>query len=566
MAGNRPRLEYKYAAALTVAVGLFMAILDSTIVNVALNAMRETFRTDLSSVQWVITAYFLAQAAVIPVAGYFGSRFGLKRLYLLALGAFTLGSLLCALSPRLAGPGGGDGWLVACRVFQGLGGGMLFPLGTAIVFAAFPPAERAASSAYVGVPIFLAPALGPTVGGLLVDSPLGWPGIFAINVPIGLAALLLVARVVRPDAASVPAGEEPARAASVPADDEPARAGFDWVGLALSMAGAVLVVYAFTLVSQTRAGSVTAQNPAGAIHGWGYWPVYALLAAGLASLALFGLYELRAARDPVLDLRLFATPSFSVASVMTWAVRGVIFGSFFLIPLFLQQFRGYSAVRTGLILMPQGAASAVAIVIGSRLYDRIGPRATVSLGMILLTASSALMVRLGPESDARFLIPILIVRGLGFGWAIVPLQTLALSSVTGRALPKATSLYNATGQIFTSIGVSVLATLLVQHTAGHAAGLAVAARAAGAFPPPDLRLRAGAGAMDDVFLIITVVTGLAAIVGLLLPAQSLKQQGRGGAEEPSAGGTVTRGRAAEGPSAGGAVARGAAPVPVAGSD
>src|SRR6058998_3479399 len=123
MAGNRPRLEYKYAAALTVAVGLFMAILDSTIVNVALNAMRETFRTDLNSVQWVITAYFLAQAAVIPVAGYFGSR---------------------------------------------------FPLGTAIVFAAFPPAERAASSAYVGVPIFLAPALGPTVGGLLVDSPLGW--------------------------------------------------------------------------------------------------------------------------------------------------------------------------------------------------------------------------------------------------------------------------------------------------------------------------------------------------------------------------------------------------------
>src|SRR5947209_7157074 len=314
MAGNRPRLEYKYAAALTVAVGLFMAILDSTIVNVALNAMRETFRTDLSSVQWVITAYFLAQAAVIPVAGYFGGRFGLKRLYLLALGAFTLGSLLCALSPRLAGPGGGDGWLVACRVFQGLGGGMLFPLGTAIVFAAFPPAERAASSAYVGVPIFLAPALGPTVGGLLVDSPLGWPGIFAINVPIGLAALLLVARVVRPDAAGGPVA------------DEPARAGFDWVGLALSMAGAVLVVYAFTLVSQTRAGSVTAQDPAGAINGWGYWPVYALLAAGLASLALFGLYELRAARDPVLDLRLFATPSFSVASVMSWAVRGVIFG------------------------------------------------------------------------------------------------------------------------------------------------------------------------------------------------------------------------------------------------
>lgn len=505
------KLPYKYAVAFTVALGLFMAVLDNTIINVALTAMQETFTTDVNTIQWVITAYFLAQAAVIPVAGYFGNRIGIKRLFIIALAVFTAGSILCGLAPNLGGTAAGEELLIAFRVLQGIGGGMLFPLGVAIAFGAFPPAERAASSAFVAVPVLIAPTLGPTIGGLIIDSPLGWPWIFFVNGPIGLLAIALAARILQPDTFE-----------ELPAAGRPR---FDYVGLLLSILGVTLVVYAFALVSQTRPDSITPVNPRGDIWGWGYWLVWALLGLGSALLVAFGLYETRVAKDPVLDLRLFRSYSFSVSTVLTWIVRAVVFGSFFLLPLFLQQVRGLSALETGLLLIPQGIAGAIGVASGSRLYDRIGPRALVTLGMIALTISSWMLVAVEVNSGWWFFLPILLVRGLGFGWSNLPLQTVALSAITGRALPKASSLYNATAQIFSSIGVAVLSTLFIQQTTGRSADLLNAARAAGGRPPEDLAARAGAGAVSDVFLILTIATALATLIGLLLPARSLKQQG-----------------------------------------
>ena len=314
------RIPYKYAIALIAALGLFMAVLDNTIVNVALTALQRAFNTDVNTIQWIITAYFLAQAAVIPVSGYFGNRFGMKPTFMFALALFTLGSLLCGISPNLGGPVGGETLLIIFRVVQGVGGGMLFPLATSIAFGVFPPAERAAASGVIAVPVLLAPTLGPTFGGLLTDSRFGWPAIFFINIPVGIIALLLVARVMRPQEATEPGATRGAPASA---------ASFDWVGLILSMVGVVLVVYAFTLVSQTDSATITALNPRGDIHGWGYWLVWTLLGIGLAILAAFGYYELRVAKDPVLDLRLFAGFDFTIATVMTWVTRAVIFGSFF---------------------------------------------------------------------------------------------------------------------------------------------------------------------------------------------------------------------------------------------
>jgi EmrB/QacA subfamily drug resistance transporter len=520
------KLQYKYAVALTAALGLFMAVLDNTIVNVSLAAMERDFHTTINRIQWVITGYFLAQAAVIPVAGYLGNRFGIKRLFIIALGIFTVGSLLCGLSPRFVGANGGDGVLIGFRVLQGIGGGMLFPLGSAIAFSVFPPVERAAASATISIPVLIAPALGPTVGGLIVDSRWDWPGIFFINVPVGILAIILIARVVRPD---------PPRDAADPA----ARGGIDVPGLVLSMIGVLLVVYAFTLVSQTRPGTITAANPNGTLYGWSYWLVWALLAAGLAILAVFAFFELRIARDPVLDLRLYGRRDFAVASLMTWVTRAVVFGSFFLIPLFLQQFRGDSAVRTGLILMAQGLGSIVGIQTAARLYDRIGPRALVVTGTVLMTASTVWLIAIDASSDARFFVPVLFLRGIAFGWSNLPLQTVALAAITGRGLPKATSLYNATAQIFSSIGVSVLSTLLVEFTTTHADQLIGTARAAGA-PPANLALLAGAGAMSDVFKVIAIATGVVIFIGLFLPRRSLKQQAAlaGAAQQASPAGEV----------------------------
>ena len=508
------RIPYKYAVALTAALGLFMAVLDNTIVNVSLTAMQESLSTDVSTIQWVITAYFLSQAAAIPPAGYLSTRFGLKRVFIIALGIFTVGSWLCGLSPTVADEDGGDALLIAFRVIQGIGGGMLFPLATSIAFGAFPPEERAASSAFVAIPVLLAPTLGPTLGGLLVDSSLGWPWIFYINIPVGIAAIALIARIMRPE------------------ERDPAAAGprppFDLAGLVLSMVGVVLVVYAFALVGETRGGTITAANPGGEIYGWGYWLVWTLLGAGLAVLAVFTAYELRVARDPVLDLRLFRTFSFLVASVLTWVSRAVIFGSFFLIPLFLEQFQGQSALYTGLAMMPQGLGAAVGIISGSRLYDRIGPRAVVLAGLVLLTASSWLLVGIDPNTDGFDLAPILFLRGIGFGWGNLPLQTVALERITGRALPKASSLFNSTGQIFSSIGVAVLSTLFIQETTGRAGALAGQARAAGARPPGDLALQAGAGAMSEIFWLLTFATAATILIGFFLPRKSLKQEQAGG--------------------------------------
>ncbi|MDQ6908039.1 MAG: multidrug efflux MFS transporter [Chloroflexota bacterium] len=503
------KIQYKYAVSLTAALALFMVVLDSTIVNVALVSMERDFKTTINGVQWLVTGYILAQAAVIPVAGYFGNRFGIKRVFMIALAIFTVGSLLCGLSKDFATGSAGLNLLIIFRVIQGIGGGMLFPLGASISFGAFPPEERAASSAVIAIPVLFAPALGPTVGGLIVDSSLKWPGIFFINVPVGIIAIFLVARILRPDEKAAP-GAVPAR--------------FDYSGLFLSIAGVVLVVYAFVLVSQTRGGSITAANPNGVINGWSYWLVWVLLGAGIALLTAFALLELYVVKDPVLDLRLFLTRDFGIASVVTWVVRGIVFGSFLLIPIFLQQFQGNSAVRTGLILMGQGIGAIVGIQGASRLYDKIGPRYVAVAGMAILTIATIALIRVKPDSGAWFFVPILFLRGIGFGFSNLPLQTVALGAITGRALPKANSLYNASAQIFSSIGTAVVTTILVQRVTLHASDIVQAATASGARPPANLPLLAGTDAVSDVFKLLAVGTTLAVAVSFLLPRYSLRRQ------------------------------------------
>ena len=502
------RIPYKYQVALITAVGLFMAVLNNTVVNVALVPMQQSLHVQLSSAQWIITSYFLAQAAVIPVAGYLGIWFGQKRTYMAFLGIFVVASIFCGASVLLPDSVGFPA-LVTARLIQGIGGGALFPLATAITFASFHPEERASASAFISIPVLIAPTLGPTIGGLIVDSPLGWPWIFLVNVPIGLLGIVLVGRVLKPIAAPrIEPGAEPAVRTRQP---------FDWTGLFTSMAGVVLVVYAFSLVGETRGGSQTAAEPLGEVNGWSYGPFWGLLLAGLVVLGFFAWYELRRASDPVLNLRLYGSRVFRITSVLTWVVRGIVFGSFFLLPLFLQQYRGFSAVETGLILGAQGIGSVIGVQSGARLYDRVGPRWLVVAGFTILTLSTFWLTAIDAKTAYWVLVPILILRGTGFGWSNLPLQTTAFSEITGLALPKATSLYNATAQVFSSIGIAVSTVLFLGYVDSHSALVTELGRDAGT-------LAAGAEAFRFTFLILGIGTAIATVLALLLPRESLRQQ------------------------------------------
>ena len=239
----------RYLIALVAALGLIPVVLDTTIVTVALTPVRNDLHTDINSAQWIVTGFFLANAAVVAVGGYLANRFGRKRLFILGITIFTIGSVLCGVAPSI-------GWLIAFRVLQGIGGGILLPIGPALAFDAFPQEERARASAVIAIPILLAPVFGPIVGGYLVDT-FDWHSIFFVNVPVGIIAVAAALIVLPLDKSGEGRGLR-----------------FDYIGLALSTIGIVAIVYALKLVTQTDPGTVTAANPAGDLYGWSYWLVW----------------------------------------------------------------------------------------------------------------------------------------------------------------------------------------------------------------------------------------------------------------------------------------------------
>jgi EmrB/QacA subfamily drug resistance transporter len=427
---------YRWRVAAVVAIGLFMAILDNTIVSVTLPQMQKAFHTDFETITWVATAYFLAQAAVIPIVGYLSDRVGSKLVFLTALILFTVGSALCALAPTKEA-------LIAFRVFQGIGGGALLPIAFAIIFRTFPPTERGVATAMLGIPVMMAPAFGPTIGGFL-STNFAWNAIFTVNVPIGVVALFLAMLVL------------PGRKAE--SENQAGLAGgkrFDIAGLVLSMVGFTALVYGIT-----QAGS----------KGWGNSTVLTYMLVGVVVLVAFIVVELRVS-DPVIDLRLFANYTFTVSNVLIWVISGVLFGSLFLLPLFFENIQGDTALTAGELLISQGLAMGVGMALSGTLYNRVGPRILAAIGLVLLAVGTYSLTRLDVNTAGQSLQIWLVLRGLGMGFAMPPLQTLAVSSVSNRAMAKASSLISVTRMVASAIGVAGLTTYLTQQGANH--GLAI---------------------------------------------------------------------------------------------
>lgn len=522
----------RYLIALVAALGLIPVVLDTTIITVALNPIKGDLHTDINTAQWIVTGFFLANAAIVTVGGYLANRFGRKRVFISGLTIFTLGSLLCGVAP-------GIGWLIAFRVLQGVGGGMLLPIGATMAFDAFPQEQRAKASAVIAIPILFAPVFGPIAGGYLTDT-FDWHSIFFVNLPVGALAVLLALLVLpRDNAANAHGGR------------------FDYLGLALSTLGIIAVIYALKLVTTTNPDTVTATNPSGDLYGWGYWQVWALLGGGALALLLFAVYALRISRDPALDLRQFARRDFLASNLLSWTAALITFGLLVLLPLYLEAIRlpHLSALDTGVAMAPLGAGTLLGTIIATALYRAIGPRWVVFIGAALSIASAWLMAQaIHATADARQILasvqsnaPIpatagaedvrwqMLILGIGFAIIAISVQTLALEALKGEALAKASSLVISTKFIFSSIGVAILTTVLVDRTRAQATdllhqlqGLVGQGTGAGALDPSNPAVRAiqaqigvqaGAAAIQNIFWMIFFGTFILLAMSLLLPGR-----------------------------------------------
>ena len=426
-------LDYKWILAMVVILGVFMSILDQTIVNIAIPRLQTAFGADIHSVQWVLTAYILAQGVATPTAAYFSDTLGIKRFYIISLAAFTLGSALCGLAWSLP-------VLITFRVLQGLGGAALFPLSITLLFREFPPQERGTAMGFFGVPALLAPAIGPTLGGYLVTF-VGWQAIFYINVPVGIVAIVLSALLIREYR---PEGQT----------------RFDVVGFIFVALGLVTLLYG--LSSATT-------------DGWGSATVLGCLTVGIISLVIFTTAELIIANrggQPLLDLRLFANAPFRAGMLANLFVIFALFGGLFLFPLYLQNIRGLSAFQSGLILLPQALAAMVSVIIGGRLVDRIGVRAVMIPGLLILAFATWQLTFISVDSPYGWLQLMFILRGLALGLTVQPLTVATLSEIPPRQLAQASSLSTVNRAVASSFGIAVLATVVQTQTQIHFGHLA----------------------------------------------------------------------------------------------
>jgi EmrB/QacA subfamily drug resistance transporter len=446
--------------AIVVILGMIMSVLDTTIVNVALQDLSIELDASLDQIQWVVTGYMLALAAVIPITGWAATRYSARRLYITSLVLFTLGSLLCGLAWS-------SGSLIAFRVLQGVGGGMLAPIGQMILVKAAGPRNLPRIMSAIGVPIILAPVFGPTLGGLLIEHA-GWEWIFFINLPVGIAAVVAAVKL-------------------LPADSgNPAAGRLDVPGLVLVATGLVGVTYG--LAESGEAGTLVAGR------------VLIPLAIGLVLIALFILRALRIER-PLLDVRLFANKAFAAASLTTFCLGAALFGAMILMPLYFQTVRGEDAVHTGLLLIPQGVGAAFAMALSGRATERWGGGLTALIGGVITIVGTIPFVLIGGETSFVLLSAAMIFRGFGIGMSMMPSMTAAFAVLRPDQVNHATPQLNVVQRVGGSIGTAILSVALSSKV-----------QDAGVGATPD----ALADAFGETYVIVLIVTLVALLPTLLL--------------------------------------------------
>jgi EmrB/QacA subfamily drug resistance transporter len=410
--------EVKIVAAVVV-LGVIMSVLDTTIVNVALDTLSRDLHSSLGTIQWVSTGYLLSLAMVIPLAGWLSERFGSKRVWMVAVAVFAVGSGLCGLAWSA-------GSLIFFRVVQGFGGGLIMPVGMSVLAQTAGPRHMGRVMSVIGMPMLLGPVLGPVLGGLIVTNA-SWQWIFYVNVPIAVLSLILAARLLNSGQGRAEVGR------------------LDWVGVALLSPGLAGVV--FGLAETETSGGLSSTI------------AWAPIAAGLILIVLFVRHALRA-RRPLIDMRLFRSPGFSAAAATTFLLGAALFGAMLLLPLYYQVDRGESALSAGLLMAPQGIGAALVMPISGGLTDRIGGGRVALFGITVMTVATVPLVIVGSTSSYAWLTLVLLVRGIGLGCSMMPTMASAYAVLHSDQVPGATSVLNTLQRVGGSIGTALLAVVL----------------------------------------------------------------------------------------------------------
>lgn len=461
-----------------VVLGAIMSILDVTVVSVALPTFQREFHATYATVAWTMTAYTLALATVIPISGWAADRFGTKRLYLTSIVLFVAGSALCSMAPGIAE-------LITFRTIQGLGGGMLMPVGMTIMTRAAGPDRVGRVMAVLGVPMLLGPIAGPILGGWLIQAA-SWHWIFLINVPIGVVAFLFAFRI-------------------LPKDQPQPSEAFDFLGMLLLSPGLALFLYGVSSIPS--AGTVKAAK------------VLIPAIVGLVLVIGFVIHALRKAH-PLIDLRLFRNRNMTVAVVTMTLFVIAFMGSMLLFPSYFLQVRGETTLNAGLLLAPQGLGAMLMMPIAGRLTDKAGPGKLVLGGIVLIAIGMGVFTQVTATSSYVLLLSALFVMGMGMGMTMMPIMSAALATLTDHQIARGSTMMNIIQQTAGSIGTAVMSVILTNQVLTSPTASAYSAVTQGAVPaskvPPTV-LELGRSALAHAFG-HTYIVGSVLIIACLVPA------------------------------------------------
>ncbi|WP_139488044.1 DHA2 family efflux MFS transporter permease subunit [Brevibacillus dissolubilis] len=415
--------SYKWFALMAIISGTFVAVLNNSLLNVALPQLVNVFGSTTDTMQWILTGYMLASAVVIPMSPALCDMFGYKKVFLVSLAAFTVGSALCGIAWS-------DSSLIFFRIVSGLGGGFIMPVGMAMLYASIPRNEIGLAMGLWGIAAMVAPAIGPTLSGYILEH-FSWRLLFFMSVPVGIASIFLSASMLR---------ETPTK-----------KVKFDY-------AGAILSIIAF--------GTLLLALSKGQSEGWTSLFIVSLLFVAVSSMAML-IYVETGKEQPLMDLSLFKNLQFSMGTLASGLVMVGMYGGVFLTPLYLQNIQGLTPMETGLLLMPQSIAMALMMPISGKLMDKFGVVPLGLVGLTVMGVSTYELSTLTADTPNEWLNHILIIRGLAIGICMMPLTSAGTNAVEPQKVGSASSLGNVFRQVMSSLGIALLTMMMSTRSTFH---------------------------------------------------------------------------------------------------